>query len=74
LALPSSSSERRSLTITEVATSVGLRDPLHFSERFRAAHGVSPRTYRDGDRKEGPANAPGLRALSRRLTGRQQSR
>lgn len=58
---------RSNLTITEVAASIGFRDPLHFSKRFRNAYGVSPRSYRDGERKEGPA-AQGLRALSRRLT------
>jgi AraC family transcriptional regulator len=61
--------ERSNLTVTEVAGSVGFPDPLHFSKRFRAAYGVSPRAYRAGDRTADPLDAPGLRALSRRLAG-----
>jgi AraC family transcriptional regulator len=59
--------ERSNLTVTEVASSVGFRDPLHFSKRFRRAYGVSPRTYRAGSRKADPLDSRGLRALSRRL-------
>ena len=34
------------LTIAEVAASVGYADPLYFSRQFRRAHGDSPSNYR----------------------------
>lgn len=37
--------------VSSIALEVGYEDPLHFSRRFRAAMGVSPRQYRDGVRE-----------------------
>jgi AraC-like DNA-binding protein len=63
--------ERSNLTVTEVAVSVGFRDPLHFSRRFRRAYGVSPRAYRAGGPQGGPVRyswaARGVEAIGGRL-------
>jgi AraC family transcriptional regulator len=37
---------RSNLSITAVGHAVGFTDPLHFSRRFRATHGLSPRAFR----------------------------
>jgi AraC family transcriptional regulator len=59
---------RSNLTVTEVATACGFPDPLHFSRRFRATYGRSPRAYRSiGGEPVDPAAAAGLRRLSRIL-------
>jgi AraC-like DNA-binding protein len=56
---------RSSLTVTEVGAACGFADPLHFSRRFRAAYGRSPRGYRSaGGRDEAPA---AVRRLAARL-------
>ena len=34
------------LSIAEISDSVGYRDPLYFSRRFRSLHGTSPTAYR----------------------------
>ncbi len=39
------------LSVGAVARSVGFDDPLHFSRVFRAGVGVSPRVWRDSDRR-----------------------
>ena len=38
--------------VSSIALEVGYEDPLHFSRRFRAVMGVSPRQYRNGVRKD----------------------
>ena len=35
------------MTITEIARSLGYRDPSHFSHSFTRATGMSPKAYRD---------------------------
>ena len=58
---------RSTMTVTEVAATCGFHDPLHFSRRFRAAYGRSPRAHRArGTEPTGPA-AAGLRRLASRL-------
>jgi AraC family transcriptional regulator len=39
---------RTNLSVAEIAAECGFDDPLHFSKRFTATHGVSPRNYRRG--------------------------
>ena len=59
---------RSNLTVTEVAAACGFRDPLHFSRRFRAIYGRSPRSYRGGGGEPvDPVAAAGLRRLTRHL-------
>lgn len=36
-----------SLSVAEIASRVGMDDPLYFSRRFRREHGLSPSTYRE---------------------------
>lgn len=56
---------RSNLTVTEVGAACGFADPLHFSRRFRAVYGRSPRAYRAGGaRDEAPA---AVRRLAARL-------
>jgi transcriptional regulator GlxA family with amidase domain len=56
---------RSNLSVTEVGAACGFTDPLHFSRRFSAAYGRSPRAYRSGGgRDEAPA---GVRRLAARL-------
>lgn len=38
--------ERPELTVEQIASSVGIQDPLYFSKQFRRWHGQSPTTYR----------------------------
>jgi AraC family transcriptional regulator len=38
--------ERTSLSVAEIMTQVGARDPSHFSRDFRREHGCSPRALR----------------------------
>jgi AraC family transcriptional regulator len=57
---------RSNLSVTEVARDCGYEDPLHFSRRFRARYGLSPRGYRTG--AEGSAVDPdSLHAIARRV-------
>lgn len=58
---------RSNLTISQVASACGFSDPLYFSRRFRAAHGVAPSVYRDNGVAEIPPDLPGLPSLARRL-------
>lgn len=61
---------RSNLTVTEVAAACGFPDPLHFSRRFRATYGRSPRSYRGiGGEPVDPMAAAGLRRLARSLDG-----
>lgn len=61
---------RSDLTVTRIARSAGFVDPLHFSRRFRAVAGVSPRTYRDAHPPPPSVlTIPALRTLARRLSG-----
>lgn len=45
--------ERSSLTISEVMSQVGIRDPSHFARDFRRAFGVGPREFRQQRRTPG---------------------
>lgn len=47
-----------SLTVAEVALSLGFEDPLYFSRLFRRACGVSPRAYREGAREKADDTTP----------------
>jgi AraC-like DNA-binding protein len=59
---------RSNLTVTEVAAACGFPDPLHFSRRFRAMYGRSPRAYRGvGGEPVDPVAAAGLHRLTRHL-------
>lgn len=59
---------RTNSSVAEVASSCGFGDPLHFSKRFRAAFGASPRAYRHGTARPSPLATAGLLRLSRRVT------
>ena len=53
---------RSNLTVAEVGRACGFADPLYFSRRFRAAHGIAPTAYRDNPaaaRAQGPARVAG---------------
>jgi AraC family transcriptional regulator len=62
---------RSNLSIGAVAETCGFADPYHFSHRFKAAYGVSPRHFRDGaGAARGVAEtSPGVRLLAYRLWG-----
>lgn len=62
---------RSNLSVGAVAEACGFADPYHFSHRFKAAYGVSPRHFRDGaGTAPGAAEtAPGVRLLAYRLWG-----
>ena len=60
--------ERTNLTVTEVARASGFDDPLHFSRRFRASTGMSPRGYRATPATAEPVAEP-VRRLKRRVAG-----
>ncbi|GLW11717.1 hypothetical protein Misp01_68450 [Microtetraspora sp. NBRC 13810] len=59
---------RSNMTVTVVARDCGFTDPLHFSRRFRAAFGRSPREFRSAHQAGEPPDPPGLRSLLRRLS------
>lgn len=46
--------ERTSLSVGDIMTQVGIKDPSHFARDFRRAHGFSPRTLRQQLRIAGP--------------------
>jgi AraC-like DNA-binding protein len=58
---------RSNLTISQMASACGFADPLYFSRRFRAAHGIAPSVYRNNGVAEVPPHLPGLHSLARRL-------
>jgi AraC-like DNA-binding protein len=58
---------RSNLTVSQVASACGFADPLYFSRRFRAAHGIAPSVYRDNGAAGVPPDLPGLPSLARRL-------
>jgi AraC-like DNA-binding protein len=58
---------RSNLNVTQVAWDCGFDDPLHFSRRFRAAHGMPPREYRASGGAGVPPDPPEVHALARRL-------
>lgn len=61
---------RTNLSITDVGRTVGFTDPLHFSRRFRATHGLPPRAFRTtGSSLAGTtaATPPGIALLAERL-------
>ena len=58
---------RSNLTVSQVASACGFADPLYFSRRFRAAHGVAPSALRDNGAVGVPPDLPGLPSLARRL-------
>lgn len=49
--------ERTFLSVKEVMTRVGFRDPSHFTRDFRRYHGVPPSAIRGGASRAGPAPA-----------------
>lgn len=59
---------RTNLSITDIAHDCGFPDPLHFSRRFRAGYGSSPRTYRKTNIEAGTLTTPGLVRLTHRLS------
>lgn len=58
---------RSNLTVSQVASACGFADPLYFSRRFGAAHGIAPSAYRDNGAAGVPPELPGLPSLARRL-------
>ena len=58
---------RSNLTVSQVASACGFADPLYFSRRFRAAHGVAPSAFRDNGAAVATPDLPGLPGLARRL-------
>jgi AraC-like DNA-binding protein len=58
---------RSNLTVSQVASACGFADPLYFSRRFRAAHGVAPSAFRDNGTAVATPDLPGLPGLARRL-------
>lgn len=58
--------ERTNLNISQVAHASGFADPLHFSRRFHAKLGISPREYRKAPNAFEPLPEE-LRRLQRRL-------
>ncbi|MFD9537567.1 helix-turn-helix domain-containing protein [Streptomyces sp. NPDC060010] len=49
-------------SITDIARSWGFRDPSHFTRRFRAAYGLTPREWRHLTAEEQPQAAAGIYA------------
>jgi hypothetical protein len=58
---------RSNLSIGQVANACGFADPLYFSRRFRAVHGIPPSAYRHHGAAAEPPFLPGLPGLARRL-------
>jgi AraC family transcriptional regulator len=58
---------RSNLPIGQVARACGFADPLYFSRRFRATHGIAPSAYRENGAASAAPDLPGLRTLARRL-------
>jgi AraC-like DNA-binding protein len=58
---------RTNMTVTEVARTCGFADPLHFSRRFKAVHGVPPRGYRATPADVAEPGPDAMRRLVRRL-------
>ncbi|MFC9325736.1 helix-turn-helix transcriptional regulator [Kitasatospora sp. NPDC057015] len=57
------------LNVSQVARACGFADPLHFSRRFRATHGLAPQVFRqDPGAATSRCDGPAVRALLR-LTG-----
>lgn len=59
---------RSDATVTEAAHWSGFADPSHFSHRFRASYGLSPRSYRLRSADRERLITPDLLRLSHRLT------
>src|SRR5947199_2046274 len=49
-----------SLSIAEIARSVGFRTPSHFTTTFRRVTGITPSVYRSGELAEPPQAIKGL--------------
>lgn len=62
---------RSNMSVSAIAEACGFADPYHFSHRFKAAYGVSPRHFRDGAQatRATPDTTPGVRLLAHRLWG-----
>jgi AraC-like DNA-binding protein len=61
---------RTDLTVESIAYQCGFADSSHFSHRFTAIHGVSPRAYRvAGTLSPSVLDDPGVRRLSHLLWG-----
>ncbi|MFE2918477.1 helix-turn-helix transcriptional regulator, partial [Kitasatospora indigofera] len=57
------------LNVSQVARACGFADPLHFSRRFRATHGLAPQVFRRSpDAASRRCDSPAVRTLLR-LTG-----
>ena len=52
------------LPVAAIARECGYSDAAHFSHRFRALHGVSPREYRTSGRTESVVDQPGVRRIA----------
>lgn len=60
---------RSNLPVNQIARACGFTDPLHFSRRFRAAYGRSPRAFRQSaGRPTSPLTEAGAAAMVQRLT------
>lgn len=61
---------RTDLTVESIAAQCGFADASHFSHRFTAIHGISPRAYRAaGTASPSVVDHPGIRRLSHLLWG-----
>lgn len=58
---------RSDLTVAQIARLCGFADPLHFSRRFRAANGCSPRAFRDLRVSAAPGDIGSLRSFGNRV-------
>jgi len=60
---------RTDLTAESIARTCGFADLSHFSHRFTALHGLSPRAYRAAGHPSTVLDHPGVRALAHLLWG-----
>lgn len=64
---------RTNLPVAGIGRACGYADALHFSRRFRAVYGVSPRAYRAEPAVVSPVTTRGLARLVTRLLGDESS-
>lgn len=61
---------RSNLAINQISRACGFVDPLHFSKRFKAAYGASPRAHRKAtEPAASPLAAAALLPMAQRLSG-----